>query len=55
MLRHYLSFLLLAITAATVNAGCCNLPEEGNCADTSELTCEQIGGFYRDSNCGPNC
>ncbi|KAH5067816.1 hypothetical protein HBH95_192970 [Parastagonospora nodorum] len=53
MLRQYLSFLLLAITAATVNAGCCNFAD--GCADTSALTREQVGGSYRESSCGRNC
>ncbi|KAE8823754.1 hypothetical protein PTNB73_10128 [Pyrenophora teres f. teres] len=41
MLRQYLSFILVtAITAATVNAGCCIVspPPNTECADTSELT-----------------
>ncbi|CAE7020761.1 hypothetical protein PTTW11_03134 [Pyrenophora teres f. teres] len=58
MLRQYLSFILVtAITAATVNAGCCIVspPPNTECADTSELTCKQAGGSWRSSSCTLDC
>ncbi|KAH4922035.1 hypothetical protein HBI79_182860 [Parastagonospora nodorum] len=57
MLRQYLSFLLVtAITAATVNAGCCNLPSNLGCVDTSQASCESVGGSsWRSSACTSQC
>ncbi|CAE7030987.1 hypothetical protein PTTW11_04708 [Pyrenophora teres f. teres] len=54
MLRQYLSFLLItAITAATVNAGCCALANGEGSANTGPLTCEQRGGYWTESDCTP--
>ncbi|KAI2484785.1 hypothetical protein Ptr902_03725 [Pyrenophora tritici-repentis] len=56
MLRQYLSFILVtAITAATVNAGCCVIVGSNGCADTSEGPCNAVGGSWRSSACTPNC
>jgi len=57
MLRQFLSFLLVtAITAATVNAGCCNFVGSNGCADTpSQANCQQAGGIWRDSACTSQC